>query len=57
MTDPARLMRWDGTSLSVAYESDSRGNAFLGKPDCADGILTISSFGEDGDEQVSASVS
>ena len=55
-TDPARLLRWDGTSLSVAYESASKGNAFLGRPECADGILTISSFGEDGDEQVSASV-
>ena len=57
MADPARLMRWDGTTLSVAYESASKGNAFLGKPECADGILTISSFGEGGDEQVSASVS
>lgn len=57
MNDPARLVRWDGSQLSVAYESASRGNAFLGKPECADGILTISSFGEDGDEQVSASVS
>ena len=57
MTDPARLLRWDGTTLSVAYESASKGNAFLGEPECADGILTISSFGEDGDEQVSASVS
>lgn len=55
-TDPARLMRWDGAALSVAYESSSQGNAFLGKPECADGILTLSSFGEDGDEQVSASV-
>lgn len=55
-TDPARLMRWDGTTLSVAYESASKGNAFLGTPECADDILTISSFGEDGDEQVSASV-
>ena len=27
------------------------------KPECADGVLTISSFGEDGDEQVWASVS
>lgn len=56
MTDPARLLRWDGTTLSVAYESASKGNAFLGEPECADGILTISSFGEDGDEQVSANV-
>ncbi|HXH80024.1 hypothetical protein [Nocardioides sp.] len=57
MTEPARLMRWDGTALSVAYESASKGNAFLGRPECADGIVTLSSFGEDGDEQVSASVS
>lgn len=57
MTDPARLMRWDGSALSVAYASKSTGNAFLGKPECADGIITISSFGEKGDEQVSASVS
>lgn len=56
-SDPSRLMRWDGTELTVAYESASRGNAFLGRPACADGILTISSFGEGGDEQVSASVS
>ena len=56
-SDPARLMRWDGTELTVAYESTSTGNAFLGRPECADGILTISSFGEGGDEQVSASVS
>jgi hypothetical protein len=56
MTDPARLMRWDGAALSVAYESDSAGNAFLGKPECADDIITITSYGEDGDEQVSARV-
>ena len=56
-TDPARLMRWDGTSLSVAYESESTGNAFLGEPECADNILTVSSFGEAGDEQVWAQVS
>lgn len=55
-TDPALLMRWDGTTLSVAYESESTGNAFLGEPECADGILTVSSFGEAGDEQVWAEV-
>ena len=31
-TDPARLMRWDGTDLTVAYESTSNGNAFLSRP-------------------------
>lgn len=56
-TDPARLMRWDGTDLSVAYESTSTGDAFLGQPECADGILTLTSYGDEGDEQVSASVS
>ena len=55
--DTARLLRWDGTALTVAYESPSTGDAFLGDPECADGILTISAFGEEGDEQVSASVS
>lgn len=55
-TDSARLMRWDGTDVSVAYESQSTGNAFIGKPECADGILTISSYGDQGDEQVWASV-
>ena len=55
-TDPARLMRWDGAALTVAYESESTGNAFLGEPECADGIVTVSSFGEAGDEQVWAEV-
>lgn len=55
--DPARLMRWDGTALSTAFESRSRGNAFLAEPECADGILTVTAFGEDGDEQVFAAVS
>lgn len=55
--DPARLMRWDGVDLSAAYESTSKGDAFLGTPECADGIITISSYGAHGDEQVWASVS
>lgn len=48
-TDPARLMWWDGTGLSVAFESASTGNVFLGQPECADGILTVSEYGESGD--------
>lgn len=56
--DPARLMRWTPQhTLEVAYESESRGNAFLGEPACGGGVLTLSSFGEAGDEQVWASVS
>ena len=56
--DPARLMRWTpDRKLEIAYESTSRGNAFLGEPACAGNVLTLASFGEDGDEQVWASVS
>ena len=55
--DPARLMRWTPDhALEVAYESTSKGNAFLGEPACAGDVLTLSSFGEEGDEQVWASV-
>ena len=51
-------MRWTPDhTLEVAYESASTGNAFLGEPACGGGVLTLSSFGEDGDEQVWASVS
>ncbi len=56
-SDPARLMRWNGEDLSVAFESTSIGNTFIGEPECADGIVTLNVFGEEGDEQVSASVS
>lgn len=56
--DPARLMRWsDDQRLEVAYESASTGDAFLGEPTCARDVLTLSSFGAAGDEQVWAAVS
>lgn len=55
--EPARLMRWSpDRTLEVAYESASTGNVFLGEPACAAGVLTLSSFGEEGDEQVWARV-
>lgn len=55
--EPARLMRWTPDhTLEVAYESASTGNAFLGEPVCGGGVVTLSSFGEQGDEQVWASV-
>lgn len=55
--DPARLMRWTPEhTLEVAYESPSVGNAFLTEPTCGGGVLAVSSFGEDGDEQVWADV-
>ena len=56
-SEPARLMRWTPQhALEIAYESASTGNAFLGEPACGGGVLTLSSFGESGDEQVWASV-
>ncbi len=55
--EPARLMRWTPDhTLEIAYESASVGNAFLGEPACGGGVLTLSSFGEQGDELVWANV-
>ncbi|GAB3017201.1 hypothetical protein GCM10011376_02670 [Nocardioides flavus (ex Wang et al. 2016)] len=55
--EPARLMRWTPDhTLEIAYESASVGNAFLGEPACGGGVLSLSSFGEEGDETVWASV-
>lgn len=57
-TDPARLLRFtpDGT-LAVVYESKSHGNAFLSAPRCGGDTITLTSLGEAGDEQVSATIS
>jgi hypothetical protein len=52
----ANLMRWDGSKLTIAYESNA-GSAFLGVPMCADDVLSIFSSADGGDEQVSARVS
>ena len=55
--EPARLMRWTPShTLEVAYESASRGRAFLVEPACGGGVLTVSSYGEKGDETVWANV-
>ena len=55
--EPARLMRWTPDhTLEVAYESSSTGNAFLGEPACGGGVLALSSYGEQGDESVWATV-
>ena len=51
--DKARLLRWTpGSTLEVVYESPGEGAAFLAEPRCAGNILSISAFGEGGDEQV-----
>lgn len=55
--EPARLMRWTPQrTLEVAYESASVGNAFLGEPICGGDVLTLTSFGEQGDDHVWANV-
>ena len=55
--EPARLMRWTPRrTLEVAYETASAGNAFLGEPVCGGDVLTLTSFGEQGDEHVWANV-
>lgn len=53
--DPARLVRWDGTSVDVVYESPA-GPAFLDAPRCGGDVLTVTAYAEGGDEQVSASL-
>jgi len=53
--DPARLLRWADGVLSTAYASKA-GRSFLAEPRCAGGVLSVSSFSEQGDEQVSAVV-
>jgi hypothetical protein len=54
--EPARLLRWTGSSLEVAYESPGTGEAFLEEPVCAGTTLTVTAYGEGGDERVSATV-
>jgi hypothetical protein len=57
-TAPAALMRWspDSSSLSVAYESKGTGNAFLAPPRCGGSHLTVTSYSQAGDEQVTTRV-
>lgn len=53
----AKLMRWTpDATLEVVYESKGSGNAFLSPPSCSDGVLTVTSYGEGGDERVFATV-
>lgn len=55
--DPARLMRWAAdTGLTVAYETDARGGAFLAEPRCGGDSITLTALTREGDEQVTASV-
>lgn len=53
----ARLMRWTPeATLETVYESPGKGEAFLGRPSCTGSVLTVSAYGEGGDEVVSATV-
>lgn len=52
VAEPARLMRWDGTDLSVAYEAPE-GQSYVAEPRCAGSHLSISVLAEGGDQQVS----
>lgn len=49
----AALMRWDGSHLSVAYES----KGYLGKPLCAGHVLSIAEQTDNGTQQLAAPVS
>jgi hypothetical protein len=49
----AALMRWDGARLSIAYES----KGFLGKPLCAGHTLSILDSTDNGDQQLTATLS
>jgi hypothetical protein len=53
--DPARLIRVTPEGVStVVYESTSVGNAFLSAPRCGGDAITLTSYGDQGDEQVTA---
>ena len=55
--DPAALMRWtEADGLSVAYESPG-GRAFLSAPRCGGDAITVTAMAEQGDEQVTATLS
>ena len=55
--DPARLLRWaPGDGLTVAFETEGRGQAFLTTPRCGGDTLTLTALAESGDVQVAAGV-
>jgi len=53
--EPARLLRWDGSSLTVVYEAPP-GQSFLEAPRCGDSALVVTALSEGGDEQVMAAL-
>jgi hypothetical protein len=57
-TDHAALLRWSPVTadLAVVYESKGAGNAFLAPPRCGGTHLTVTSYSQAGDEQVTTSL-
>ena len=53
--DPAQLLRWDGTRLTVVYEAPP-GQYLLEAPRCGDEALVVTALAEAGDEQVMAAL-
>ena len=55
--DKARLLRFtpQGT-LEIVYESPGEGEAFLAPPECSGDRITVTAYGEGGDERVWATV-
>lgn len=53
--DPAKLMRWDGSSVTVVYEAPP-GQSFLDAPRCGDAALVLTAHAETGDQQVMAAL-
>jgi hypothetical protein len=54
-SDPAQLLRWDGSSLTVVYEAPP-GQSYLEAPRCGDAALVVTALSEGGDEQVMAAL-
>lgn len=53
-TDPAALLRWSPSTatLSTVFESKGRSNAFLSPARCGGNHLTVTSYSQAGDQQV-----
>jgi len=52
---PARLLRWDGSSLATVYAAPA-GQSFLDTPRCGSGALVLTVHSEAGDQQVMAAL-
>ena len=52
---PARLMRWDGSSLATVYDAPA-GQSYLDAPRCGDHALVLTAHSEAGDQQVMAAL-